>query len=1208
MPAEHPTPSHEASPSRFGANEWLVDEIYEQYLADKASVDPAWWEFFEDYQPTELGQAAAIAVSRPAEPEVAAPAPASAPTPAPTSSPSEAMVLKGPAARVVANMDASLSIPTATSVRALPAKLLMDNRVVINNHLARGRGGKVSFTHIIGFAVIQALKSMPEINAAFTEVDGKPAMLEHADVNLGVAIDLAKPDGSRQLLVPNIKGAQAMDFATFWATYEDVIRRARSNKLSVDDFAGTTISLTNPGTIGTNHSVPRLMPSQGCIVGVGAMEYPAEWQGASEETLARNAVSKILTLTSTYDHRIIQGAQSGDFLRRIHQLLLGEDDFYDSIFRSLRIPYEPVRWAHDISASHETDLDKTVRVQEIIHAYRVRGHLMADTDPLEYQQRSHPDLDVLRHGLTLWDLDREFATGGFGDQPLMKLRRILGVLRDAYTRTVGIEYMHIQDPEQRRWIQERVECPHSKPEREEQLRILRKLNEAEALESFLHTKYVGQKRFSLEGSESLIPALDAILSSAAHDNILEVAIGMPHRGRLNVLANIAGKSYGQIFREFEGDYGDDSVQGSGDVKYHLGTTGSFLSDDGAYTSVYIAANPSHLEAVDPVLEGIVRAKQDLLPRERAFDILPLLIHGDAAFAGQGVVAETLHLSQLQGYRTGGTVHIVVNNQVGFTTSPKYSRSSVYPTDVARMVQAPIFHVNGEDPEAVVRVAELAFEFRQAFHKDVVIDLVCYRKRGHNEADDPSLTQPLMYAIIDNKRSVRKHYTESLIGRGDITVEEAEDALKHFQEQLEKVFQETHEVTAGEDVEAEEFAARAKDIIETGQLDLVPQGPATEVDTAITQDQIETVIHSQLTLPEDFTVHPRLAPQLQRRSDMVADNTIDWGMAEALAVGSLLMEGRSVRLAGQDSRRGTFGHRHMVIVDKATGWQYKPLKQCYRDGAKLYVYDSLLSEFAALGFEYGYSVARPDALVMWEAQFGDFVDGAQTIIDEFISSGEQKWGQRSSVTLLLPHGFEGQGPDHSSARVERFLQLCAQDNMTVAMPSTPASYFHLLRWQVLGRLTRPLIIFTPKSLLRAKAAVSSTNDFTNGVFQPLLPDSTVPGPSARRVLLCSGKVYYDLAAHRAANNITDVAILRLERLYPLPFRLKEALDAYPDAEITWVQEEPANQGAWSFMAMNVPGTIGRPLTCISRPSSSSPAVGTHQRHEAEQHAIIDQAFA
>jgi 2-oxoglutarate dehydrogenase E1 component len=1193
--------------SGFGPNEWLVDEIYQQFLTDRNSVDPAWWEFFEGYQPTDhIPAPPAVASPAPAPPPAAptpAPAPAPAPAPTPTKPDEHVTVLKGPASRVVANMDASLTVPTATSVRGVPAKLLMDNRVVINNHLARGRGGKVSFTHLIGYAVVRAATEMPEMNAHFTEVDGKPAVATNPDVNIGVAIDVAKPDGSRQLLVPSIKATQAMDFATFWASYEDMVRRARAGALGVDDFTGTTITLTNPGTIGTNFSVPRLMAGQGCIIGVGAMEYPAEWQGASEETLVRNAVSKILTLTSTYDHRIIQGAQSGEFLRRVHQLLLGEEEFYDAIFRSLRIPYEPVRWAHDISASHETDLDKTVRVQEIIHAYRVRGHLMADTDPLEYRQRTHPDLDVLSHGLTLWDLDREFATGGFGGRPIMKLRAILGVLRDAYTRSVGIEYMHIQDPEQRRWIQERVECPHEKYHRDEQLRILRKLNEAEALESFLHTKYVGQKRFSLEGSESLIPALDAILIESANDEILEVCIGMPHRGRLNVLTNIAGKSYGQVFREFEGDYGSDSVQGSGDVKYHLGTAGKFVTDDGKATAVYIAANPSHLEAVDPVLEGIVRAKQDLLPRERVFDVLPLLIHGDAAFAGQGVVAETLHLSQLQGYRTGGTVHIVVNNQVGFTTSPRYSRSSVYPTDVARMVQAPIFHVNGDDPEAVVRVARLAFEFRQAFHKDVVIDLVCYRKRGHNEADDPSLTQPLMYAIIDNKRSVRKHYTESLIGRGDISVEEAEVALKHFQEQLERVFQETHA-----DQSDEEFSQSAQSIIETGQLDLVPQGPATDIDTSISQEQIDTVIQSQLTMPEGFTVHPRLAPQLQRRAQMVADNAIDWGMAEALAVGSLLMEGRTVRLAGQDSRRGTFGHRHMVIVDKETGWQYKPLKQCYRNGAKLYVYDSLLSEFAALGFEYGYSVARPDALVMWEAQFGDFVNGAQTIIDEFISSGEQKWGQRSAVTLLLPHGYEGQGPDHSSARVERFLQMCAQDNMTVAMPSTPASFFHLLRWQVLGHLRRPLIIYTPKSLLRAKAAVSTVQDFTQGVFRPLLPDTTTPEKNVRRVILCSGKVFYDLDAYRTEQGITDVALLRMERLYPLPFRLREAVDAYPGAEIMWVQEEPANQGAWSFIAINTPPILGRPISCVSRPSSSSPAAGTHMRHEQEQHLIIEQAFA
>ena len=1207
-------------PDQFGPNDWLVDELYQQFLQDRNSVDPAWWDFFAGFTPqdaqavitpsTPLPAATPTPTPTPTPTQTPAPSPASSPAPVSTVGPAASSAstnhverLKGAAARVVTNMEESLSVPTATSVRSLPVKLLFDNRIVINNHLARGRGGKISFTHILAFALVQALKTQPEMNYAYEEVDGKPGVKLNADINIGLAIDLVKPDGTRQLLVPNIKAAQNMNFATFWASYEDMVRRTRSNKLTVDDFAGTTVSLTNPGTIGTNHSVPRLVKGQGAIIGVGSMEYPAQWQGASEESIVRNAVSKILTLTSTYDHRIIQGAQSGEFLRRMHSLILGEDDFYVDIFRGLRIPYDPIRWAQDISANHETDLDKNVRVQEVIHAYRVRGHLMADTDPLEYEQRTHPDLDVLSHGLTLWDLDREFATGGFGDKPLMKLREILGVLRDSYTRTFGIEYMHIQEPEERKWIQERVELPHVKPDPADQLRILRKLNEAEALESFLQTKYVGQKRFSLEGSESLIPMLDEILTESANNEILEVAIGMPHRGRLNVLANIAGKSFGQIFREFEGEYAENSVQGSGDVKYHLGTTGSYVSAEGGYTSVYLAANPSHLEAVDPVLEGIVRAKQDLLPADRRHDILPVLIHGDAAFAGQGVVAETLQLSQLQGYRTGGTVHIVVNNQVGFTTSPKYSRSSIYSTDVARMIQAPILHVNGDDPEAVIFVSKLAFEFRQAFGKDVVIDLVTYRRRGHNEADDPSLTQPLMYAIIDNKRSVRKHYTDSLIGRGDITLEEAEEVLKHFQEQLEMVFQETRI-----DEPETEFSERAKAIIETGQLNLVPQTPSQEVDTSITQAQIDTVIESQLTMPEGFNVHPRLAPQLQRRAQMVADNTIDWGMGEALAVGSLLMEGRTVRLSGQDSRRGTFGHRHMVIVDKETGWQYKPLKKCYRDGGKLYVYDSSLSEFAALGFEYGYSVARPDALVMWEAQFGDFVNGAQSIIDEFISSGEQKWGQRSSVTLLLPHGQEGQGPDHSSGRIERFLQLCAQDNMSIAVPSTPASYFHLLRWQVLGRLSRPLIVFTPKSLLRSKASVSRVEDFTTGVFRPFLPDTEFSGAGVKKVLICSGKVYFDLLAYRNTHNITDTAIVRLERIYPLPgVSLPAMARQYPDADLRWVQEEPANQGAWSFVAMNIPGLIDRSISSVSRPASSTPAVGTHQRHLEDQESLIESAF-
>ncbi len=1261
----------------FGTNEWLVDELYEQYLRDRESVDPAWWDFFADYRPAgyqklrddalrdtgtltdattgePLGTTPPDGATAPPAPVVPAAPPATAAAPAPATAPTqtpethtpiaqpplaaptapegerilaptaatmalpkivvppdnatdtESAPLRGAAARVVTNMEASLTIPTATSVRAVPVKLLFDNRTVINNHLKRARGGKVSFTHLIGYAIVKALKSMPQMNDSFTVTEqGKPALVTPAHVNFGLAIDVPKPDGSRTLLVPSIKAAEAMDFAQFWATYEDIVRKARVGKLSVEDFAGTTITLTNPGGIGTVHSVPRLMQGQGAIIGVGAMDYPAEWQGASAETLARNAVAKVMTLTSTYDHRIIQGAQSGEFLRRIHQYLLGEDGFYDEIFHSLRIPYVPIRWSQDISATHETDLSKTARVQEVIHAFRVRGHLMADIDPLEYHQRTHPDLEVMSHGLTLWDLDREFATGGFGGRPLMHLREMLGVLRDSYCRTIGIEYMHIQDRDQRAWVQNAVEVPHERVPREEQLRILRKLNEAEAFETFLHTKYVGQKRFSLEGGESVIPMIDAVMESAANDGIEEVCIGMPHRGRLNVLANMAGKSYAQIFREFEGNYGMDSVQGSGDVKYHLGTSGEYRAADGQTTKVYLAANPSHLEAVNPVLEGIVRAKQDQLPKDRRHAVLPVLMHGDAAFAGQGVVAETLHLSQLQGYRTGGTIHIIVNNQVGFTTSPQYSRSSVYSSDVARMIQAPIFHVNGDDPEAVVEVAKLAFEFRQKFAKDVVIDLVCYRRRGHNEADDPSLTQPLMYAIIDQKRSVRKNYTEQLIGRGDITVEEAEEALRHFQQRLEHVFQETRDAIG----QVESFTPTSAEVEREGTQALKPQRPAGEVETGITPAQVAVVVEAQQIMPEGFTVHPRLATQLDRRVQMVQDDTIDWGMGEALALGSLVNEGKWVRLAGQDSRRGTFGHRHAVIVDKVTGWQYKPLKHCYANGGRLFVYDSLLSEFAAMGFEYGYSVARPDALVMWEAQFGDFANGAQTIIDEFISSGEQKWGQRSRLTLLLPHGFEGQGPDHSSARVERFLQLCAEDNMTLAIPSTPASYFHLLRWQAMTRIIRPLIIFTPKSLLRSKAATSPLSEFTSGTFRAVIGDTTVDPAGVTKVLLCSGKIYYDLAAERARRQSTDTAIVRLERPYPVPVRtLPEALNRYPGADVRWVQEEPANQGAWQFVSMNIPQVTGRTITGITRPSSSSPAVGSHSRHDREQKALVAAAFA
>ncbi|WP_024817318.1 multifunctional oxoglutarate decarboxylase/oxoglutarate dehydrogenase thiamine pyrophosphate-binding subunit/dihydrolipoyllysine-residue succinyltransferase subunit [Arthrobacter sp. 31Y] len=1257
-------PSHRL-PEEFGGNEWLVDELYERYQQDKNSVDAKWWPLFESFASgdgtSSNGSSAAASAANPptqvlpvVAPAAAAPAPTpAAPAAAPESAPAApapakkapatvardgakkpvagataqpipaqlpkstkaptapeedvVSVLRGPAKAIATNMVTSLEVPTATSVRAVPAKLLIDNRVVINSNLARARGGKVSFTHLIGYAVVRALSQFPSMNVYYDEIDGKPSAVQPAHVNFGIAIDMPKPDGTRLLMVPNIKKAETMDFAEFWHTYEDLIKRARNGKLTADDHAGTTVSLTNPGGIGTVHSVPRLSKGQAAIIGVGALDYPAEFQGSSEKIIAQNAISKILTLTSTYDHRVIQGAGSGEFLKLVHQLLLGAQNFYDEIFEALRIPYEPVRWSPDLQVDPADEINKVARIQQLIHSYRVRGHLMADTDPLEYVQRKHPDLDVLTYGLTLWDLDREWPTGGFGGKPQLKFRDILGVLRDAYCRTTGIEYMHIQEPAERKWFQDQLEHPYSKPSREEQLRIVSKLNAAEAFETFLQTKFVGQKRFSLEGGESLIPLLDAVISDAADDGLDEVAIGMAHRGRLNVLTNIAGKTYAQVFREFEGTQDPRSVQGSGDVKYHLGTEGTFTSDNGKQTKVYLAANPSHLEAVDSVLEGIVRAKQDRLDQGESFPVLPIMVHGDAAFAGQGVVAETLNLSQLRGYRTGGTIHVIVNNQVGFTTAPSSSRSSTYSTDVAKMIQAPVFHVNGDDPEAVVRVAQLAYEFRQRFHKDVVIDMVCYRRRGHNEGDDPSMTQPLMYNLIEAKRSVRKLYTESLIGRGDITEEEAEQLLRDYQERLERVFAETHAAQTSPIPIITADSAAVSDIERpiAQQADFGTNSPAS---TAISVETLARIGKAHLEIPEGFTVHSKLKQLLEKREQMSREGGIDWGFGEIAAFGSLIMEGVPVRLAGQDSRRGTFVQRHAVFHDRANGNEWLPLGNLSDDQAKLWIYDSLLSEYAAMGFEYGYSVERPDALVLWEAQFGDFVNGAQTIIDEFISSAEQKWGQRSSLVLMLPHGYEGQGPDHSSARIERFLQMCAEDNMIVANPTTAASHFHLLRRQAYSRPRKPLIIFTPKQLLRLKGAASAVEDFTTGGFKTVIGDPDVQPANVDRVILVSGRLYYDLLSNRQKSGDTSTAIIRVEQLYPLP---KAEIDAelakYPNADIVWAQDEPANQGPWPFMGLNLAPELDRKLRLVSRPASASTAAGSMKRHAAEQDALIKQAF-
>jgi 2-oxoglutarate dehydrogenase E1 component len=1234
----------------FGANDWLVDEMYEQYLANPSSVDPAWIEYFKTNKPgapatsastgsTSVAPSKGVPPVPKAQQKAAQPAPVVAPTPAPvvaapvvaaapvaptpqqpvlretaaiqptpadpivkpvpvliTPSASSLEPIRGVSARVVQAMEGSLTVPTATSVRAIPAKLMIDNRIVINNHLKRSRGGKVSFTHIIAFAMIKAVRAMPEMNAFFGDIDGKPAIGKPEHINLGVAIDLAKEDGSRQLLVPSIKGCEELDFGQFWNAYEAVIKKARGGSLTVEDFAGTTMSITNPGTIGTVHSVPRLVQGQGLILGVGAMDYPAEFQGASEQTLIEMAVSKVITLTSTYDHRIIQGAQSGDFLRRMHEYLLGAEGFYDDIFSALRIPYEPIRWATDFAFSRDEEISKTARVQQLIQSYRTFGHLMADVDPLEYVQRSHPDLDVVTHGLTLWDLDREFATGGFGGERFMTLRKILGILRDAYCRSVGVEYMYIQNREEREWIQNRVEVGYAKLPRDEQLHVLRKLNSAESFESFLHTKFVGQKRFSLEGGESVIPLLDAVISAAADDGLDEVCIGMPHRGRLNILANVAGKSAGQIFQEFQGHYTENQVQGSGDVKYHLGTSGVFTSNSGATTNVYLAANPSHLEAVNPVLEGIVRAKQDRMNVKNAYSVMPILLHGDASFAGQGVNAEVLQLAGLPGYRTGGTIHIVINNQVGFTTSPISSRTSVYSTDFAKITQAPVFHVNGDDPEACVRVARLAFEYRQEFNKDVVVDMVCYRRRGHNEGDEPSFTQPLMYKMIDAKRSTRNLYTEALVGRGDLTPEQVDEIARDYQEQLESIFASVNNIEPEHD---ENFK--------------VPVAPEPEaISTAISENLAQEIAATQLAVPEGFSVHPKLTPQLAKRVESLNDGTIDWSTGEMLAFGSLLKEGHPIRLAGQDARRGTFSNRHAVIIDKENGNEWTPLRGLIGDENQFFVIDSLLSEYAAMGFEYGYSLEREEALVLWEGQFGDFANGAQTIIDEFVSSALQKWGERSSVVLLLPHGYEGQGPDHSSARIERYLQLCAEQNMTVAQPASPANYFHLLRWHAKNPARRPLVVFTPKSMLRLKAAASKLTDFTTGYFQEVIGDDSVQ--NASRVIFCSGKIYHDLVAERAKLGETGTAIMRVELLYPLPVdEMVAEANKHPNANLLWVQDEPANQGPWSHIALRTSEAHGghgfgnRTLRRISRRATASPATGSHHLHEDEQKALLLEAF-
>jgi len=1206
----------------FGANASYVEGLLARYQADRNSVDESWQSFFAEM----LGSVPTA--NRPAAEQKTQPSP----TPAQAAAEStlgksdDARPIVGPAKKIVENMEESLSVPTATSVRTIPVKLLEENRRIINDQLANRGLGKASFTHFIAWAIVQAVKVYPRMNHSFAVVGGVPSRIEQKNVNLGIAIDIEKKDGSRTLLVPNIKGCQAMTFAEFFSAYNDTVGRAREGKLEIADFQGTTISITNPGTIGTVASSPRLMTGQSAIIATGAIEYPAEYQAMTPAALSQLGISKVITLTSTYDHRVIQGAESGLFLARIHECLIGKHNFYDQIFRDLEVNYPPLRWAEDYNPSllggdrFTEQAEKQANVLQLINAYRTRGHLLADIDPLNMTRHEASELELETFGLTIWDLDREFITGGLHGEKTATLRRILDILRRAYCGKVGIEYRHIQSKDEKDWIRRQIRnhfvdtTPLDPAIRKE---LLSKLIEAEQFEQFLHRKYLGQKRFSLEGCETVIPMLDRIVEGAADRGIEEIYVGMAHRGRLNVLANIIGNPETgdmaeRIFTVFEGTVHPAFPADEGDVKYHQGAVSEKITKSGRNLRIELASNPSHLEFVNPVVEGMTRERQDELrngksiTREEAYGrVLPLLLHGDAAFAGQGIVMETLQLAGLPGYRTGGTIHIVINNQIGFTTSAEMGRSSIYSTDAAQITQTPIFHINGDDPEAAYRVVQIALDYRKEFQKDVVLDLVGFRRLGHNEGDEPSYTQPLMYARVKMHPGTRKLYSDRLLRENVITTDELEEMTSAVVNKYETILE-----------RAKEIASRKKSNI------MLPPPKAEEDGSAVfpsasDPETLKKVSEKISLVPETFHVNPKMVGQLARRAKMGAGEVpLDWGFAEALAIGSLVLEGVAVRLSGQDSGRGTFSQRHASMYDTLTGERWSPLTELRNPDypkARFYVFDSSLSEAGVLGFEYGYALKAQNSLVAWEAQFGDFANGAQVIIDQYIAASEDKWNQRCRLVMLLPHGYEGQGPEHSSARLERFLQLCAENNLQVCYPTTPAQYFHLLRRQVKQEIVRPLVVMTPKSLLRLPAASSELSELTEGGFRPVIDDAEPTSPErVSRIVLCSGKVYYDLQTARQTTPNEAIAIVRLEQFYPFPkTALAETLARYSNAsELVWAQEEPKNMGGWTFVEPRLSELTGSRLrlSYAGREPSASPATGSYVIHELEQKKLVETALA
>jgi 2-oxoglutarate dehydrogenase E1 component len=1105
-------------------------------------------------------------------------------------------------AKVAENMEESLNVPTATSYRSIPVIALEENRRIINNYLEKNFKRKVSFTHIIAWAVVKALIRYPNMNSAFTLINQKPHRLIRKSVNFGVAIDITRRDGTRMLMVPNIKDADKINFSQFIDEYDSLVNKARNNKLEVSDLVDTTVSLTNPGMIGTTYSAPRLMEGQGLIVGIGAIEYPPEIQAIKSSSISELAISKVVTLSSTYDHRIIQGAESAEFLAYLFKILLGGDRFYEQLFYSLEVPFEPFKWEKDKLLNHsekEDYAEKTSHVMQMINAYRVRGHLLASTNPLGREVYYYPELDPAHYGFTIWDLNRVFHVDDAWQQNNMPLRDVLELLRDSYCSQSSIEFMHIQNFERKEWIKKFFENARSNYNipKNKQISILKNLAKAELFENFMHTKFVGTKRFSLEGGETLVTLMDELLQNSVDVDINSVVIGMAHRGRLNVVANNLGKDLQKIFKEFEGDLDEDTYSGSGDVKYHLGYQGVY-SNNGKEVDVILAANPSHLEIVNPVVEGIARAISNKIDDTEYHKVMPILIHGDSSFAGQGVVMETLNLSELEGYKTGGTIHIIVNNQIGFTTTSEESRSTYYSTDIAKMIQAPILHVNGANPEAVAWVANFAFQYRQTFHSDIVIDLLCYRKYGHNEADEPSYTQPLLYKKIRAMEPISKVYAKRLIQAKVISQTDADKIYVDITNNLENEFTKHKE--------------NKREFIFQGFLnESKPKVLLKQIKTSIYEDLIKNITEKITKYPTKFNINPKVKSLLEKRYKMVFNEKtmIDWAMAEALAFGSILSEMKDVRLSGQDSRRGTFSQRHSVLVDFLNEDLYVPLNHIQENQGRFRVFDSPLSEYAVLGFEYGYSLIEKQGLTIWEAQFGDFANNAIPVVDQYLSCGESKWGQFSNLVMLLPHSYDGQGPEHSSARPERYLQLCADENMFVANLSTPANYFHFLRRQTLLEKRVPLIIMTPKGLLRHPLAVSSISEFTENDFLTVIDDSTIQEPkNVKKIIFHTGKIYYELLAERNKRNMANVALVRIEQLYPLDYnKINQILEKYPNCEnYIWFQEEPKNQGYWNYIALEFENLMNnsKKIQYVGRPSSPATATGSAKVHLAEQASIIE----